>query len=150
MKFTQEAVFPQDRKTMFEVVTDLENAPLWHSVHERMVQTTPGPVGPETRWKIVYKTGQEQSVWITDWVPDECVRFQGANLGGVAPVFIVRFDEIETGTRVEYTVQPILHPLIKLPVSMFAPYFGKRDLRRYFEALGEILNNSEKPNLLKI
>ncbi len=129
---------PHPIEEVFALTVDLEHAPRWHSFFTNVRQLTANPIGTGSQWEMNYGVGKFV-LEVIDYQPPRRVVFKGSPIMGIVPNFTVEFQAIAQGTEVHYLLHPDT-PLVWRPfMAIFAPPYGKRDLKRYFRELNSVL-----------
>jgi hypothetical protein len=138
--FDYEAALPYPLETVFQHIVDLENAPRWHPYFYHVVQVTSGTIGLGTTWRKDFRyLGFSGTLYleIAEWQPCQLVRFKGSRIATILPEFVIQFKAINAATHIHYFLQPNVPRLMQLPMALFAPIIGRRDLRHYFGELAQ-------------
>ena len=118
MKFTNTITVERPPTTVFAYLANLENLPRWNYALSETRQLTPGPPGVGTRYvqTRTLPVHAEESLEITEFVPDQKLTVQGA-LSSLPAVLSYSLEAGSGGTILTNTVD--LQP--SGPLKLLAP-----------------------------
>ena len=137
--FEYHAHLPHPIEDVFALTVDLESAPRWHSFFRDVRQLTDYPIGIGSQWQMIFNAGSFV-LTIIDYQPPHRVVFEGSQIMGMIPNFTIYLQPESDGTRVNYQLHPDVPLWMRLPVAIFAPPYGRWDLKRYFAELDQMMN----------
>ncbi len=136
--FDYQATLPYTIEAVFALTVDLERAPRWHGFFTDVQQLTPDPIGVGSRWQMIFNGGSFE-LEIVEYEPPRRVVFRGSTVMGMVPNFTIELQPVAAGTQIHYLLHPDVPALMRLPVALLGPPFGRRDLNRYFGELETLL-----------
>lgn len=134
-----ETIIPYPIEDVFALTVNLENTPRWHAILSDARQLTANPISKGSRWQMSYGVGSF-TLDIVEYQPPNRVVFKGSRLMmGTIPNFTVELEPVPQGTRLRYLAHPHIPPLLRPIMSIIAPPWGRRDLKRYFREFETML-----------
>lgn len=145
MLFDKRTTIATDRRNLFNLVVDLENAPHVHPIITKTEQLTSGGIGVGTHWRKYYNIlglHGHFELTLSEYQPYERVVFTGTKFFSIAPKFTIHFRDLPNGTEIHYMINPSI-PRFIYPIAkrIFIP-MGNRDLAQYFGKLQDIFSTA--------